>query len=73
MYIYNDHEVITISNDASICTFYYIISIGHFLSTDWMTSFTTPPGCGWTPWFLDPLVTILGICMESTLDPQVKI
>ncbi len=33
MYTYNDHEVITISNDASICTFYYMEFI---CSTDWM-------------------------------------
>ncbi len=32
-----------------------------------------PHGCIWTPWFLAPLATILGICMESILDSLVKI
>ena len=29
---------------------------------------TTPPGLFWPPWYLAPLESILGICMESILD-----
>ncbi len=32
-----------------------------------LAGYITPPGQMWTPWFVDPLVLILGMCVQNSL------